>query len=331
MKETLLEVLCEPGTRSALELRNAETREGEIWTGTLRSTSSGKEYAIRDGIPRFVPGDEYTDSFGFQWNRFSQVQLDSANGAPYSRRRFDAEISFTAAEARGKWMLDGGCGCGRFAEIAAETGANVIAFDYSSAVDAARRNLTGKPNVHFVQGDLLNPPIKPGALQFAYSIGVLQHTPDPRKAFSSILEMLEPGGKFGFTIYGRRWYTYCYSKYWLRPITRKIDGPKLLSMIESAMPFWFGVTDVLFRIPGLGKVFQFLIPVANYVDKTEFTREQRYQEAILDTFDMLSPSFDEPMSPEEAEVILNQFKVTDLQFRARIPVNVTGSIPRAAR
>ena len=36
----------------------------------------------------------------------------------------------------GKWVLDAGCGMGRFAEIALKIGAQVVALDYSNAVDA---------------------------------------------------------------------------------------------------------------------------------------------------------------------------------------------------
>ncbi len=325
MKEQLLDLLCEPGTGAELTLCAPTYRDGEIWEGTLRSRVSGREYPIRGGIPRFVPASNYSDSFGLQWNRFSQVQLDSANGVPYSKRRFDAELGWTAAEIRGKWILDGGCGCGRFAEIAAQYGGNVIALDYSSAVDAAARNLRGFRNVHFVQGNLLEPPLRRGAIDVAYSIGVLQHTPDPPRALSEILELLAPGGLFGFTIYARRWYTRFNAKYAVRHLTRHLRAETVLRLVEGSMPVVFPITEVLFSIPVARGLFRWLIPVANYVEKTEFTREQRYDEAVLDTFDMLSPSFDRPMTADEVRQVFREHGVGESTFRSTVPIVVVGS------
>ena len=326
MQEKLLDVLCEPITGAELRLSVQEMRGEEIWEGSLQSVATDKRYPIRAGIPRFVDEDGYTESFGFQWNRFSKVQLDSANGATYSRTRFEEEVGWSRGQLEGEWGLDGGCGCGRFAEIAAELGADVVALDYSSAVDAAAANLRPHRNVHCVQGDILRPPIKSRSLAFAYSIGVLQHTPDSNRALKSIINLLAPGGKFALTIYARRWYTFLYSKYLVRPLTQRLSSARLLWAIEKLMPWLFPLTDMLFPVPVVGKVAQFMIPVANYVHKTEFSREERYEEAILDTFDMLSPAYDRPLSSDQVSRALQSMGVRDFVFRTKVPVNVVGEV-----
>jgi len=329
MKEDLLQILREPDTGAALELAVSESRDGEFWGGKLRSVATGKEYPIRAGIPRFVPTDDYTTSFGLQWNRFSQVQLDSVNRGRYSHRRFAQEVGWTENQLNDQWVLDGGCGSGRFAEIAAELGGRIIAFDYSSAVDAAAFNLRAHRNVHYVQGDLLHPPIEARSLPFAYSIGVLHHTPDPGAALASLLDLLRPGAAFAVTIYGKRWYTPLFSKYLVRPVTRRMPPELLLRAVEISMPVLFPLTSMLFRAPVVGRVAQFAIPVANYVDKTDFTPAQRYQEAILDTFDMLAPAFDLPMTPAQVESALKKVGIHDFCFRTTTPINVTGTAPSA--
>lgn len=91
MNPKLLEILREPSTFAELELYPDQVEGDEVIEGRLVSKVSGKTYFIRDGIVRFVGMDGYTDSFGMQWNRFSKVQMDSANGANYSRRRFESE------------------------------------------------------------------------------------------------------------------------------------------------------------------------------------------------------------------------------------------------
>jgi SAM-dependent methyltransferase len=202
-----------------------------------------------------------------------------------------------------------------------------VALDYSRAVDAASANLRRFADANFVQGDLLNPPFRRGALDFAYSIGVLQHTPDPRAALLSILSLLAPGGSFAMTIYARRWYTCLNAKYLVRPLTRRLPPALLLTLVRAAMPLAFPVTDILFRLPHLGTLARFLIPVANYVEKTEFNRAQRYEEAELDTFDMLAPAYDSPMTRDEVRDLLDAVGVEDYRFLQSAPVNVIGSMP----
>ena len=135
---------------------------------------------------------------------------------------------------------------------------------------------------------------------------------------------LKPGGEFTFTIYGRKWYTKLYSKYWFRPITKRLPPRFLLRAVQAIMPVLFPISDVAFRVPLFGKVARFILPVANYVEKTEFTRQQRYQEAVLDTFDMLSPSFDEPLNPNEVAEVMRQVRIDDFWFRTEFPVVVCG-------
>jgi SAM-dependent methyltransferase/uncharacterized protein YbaR (Trm112 family) len=326
MKAEFLELLCDPATGADLQLIDPQVDGDEIVEGALRSSETGRNYPIVSGIPRFVPADNYCDSFGLQWNKYRKVQLDSANGYTFSKQRFENEVDWTAAQLDGQWVLDGGCGAGRFAEIAANYGAKVIALDFSTAVDAAAKNLGSLPNVHYIQGDLLNPPLKKQCLGFAYSLGVLQHTPDPCRALACILSLLGDGGRFAFTIYGRRWYTKLYSKYLCRPVTRRMPPQLLLRTIESVMPVAFPVTDLLFRVPALGKISQFAIPIANYVDKTDFSRSERYNEAVLDTFDMLAPRYDIPLTAKEVEGVLFENQVADFTFQSRVPVNVVGSV-----
>ncbi len=60
------------------------------------------------------------------------------------------------------------------------------------------------------------------------------------------------------------------------------------------------------------------------MEKTDFTRQQRYEEALLDTFDMLSPAYDLPMTAAEVRSVLNEMGVEDYSFRTTIPINITG-------
>ena len=193
MREKLTEILVEPGTHAPLELKVTKGSGQIIEEGVLTSTETGKHYAIRGGIPRFVEADTYAETFGRQWNAFREIQLDSHNGASYSRDRFDAEIGWTSADLRGRWVLDAGCGAGRFAEISAAREPNLVALDLSSAVDATARTLSRFPNADVVQGSIMDPPFRRESFDYCYCIGVLQHTPDPQQAIATLIRLLRRG------------------------------------------------------------------------------------------------------------------------------------------
>lgn len=324
MKSELLDILVDPQTQEPLGLKNAVYINGEIDEGELISPS-GNNYPIRHGIPRFVDVDNYANSFGLQWNRFSRTQLDSVNEGDYSKKRFKKEVKWDKEWAKGKWILDAGCGSGRFAEIAADSGCNLVALDMSNAVDAAKANLSGLRNINFIQADMFHLPFRQFTFDGVYSIGVLQHTPDPYAAICYLLGMVSSGGQFAFTIYAKRLWTKLYSKYWARAILKGIKEEKLLSAVEKIMPVAFPVTDVLFRIPFLGKLFRFLIPIANYIEKGDMTRKQRYEEAVLDTFDMLTPQFDFPVTAPRVIDVIRRCGVADYKMLSRFPVNIVGN------
>src|SRR5260370_29426864 len=124
-------------------------------------------------------------------------------------------------------------------------------------------------------------PFRPGAFDGCYCIGVIQHTPDPERALAALPSVLRAGGRMAVTIYEKRRFTKLYSKYWLRPLTRRLDKRRLLAGIRPAMPLLFPLTEVLFRVPRLGRLFRFAIPVANYTDEPRLTIKQRYRWAVL--------------------------------------------------
>ncbi|MBI4816758.1 MAG: methyltransferase domain-containing protein [Deltaproteobacteria bacterium] len=326
MRESLLELLVEPKTYSALRLERTRKIGDSIESGALVSEATGHSYPIVRGIPRFVSPSGYADSFGLQWNRFREVQVDSSSHTQDSRRRFLDETGWSRMDLAGHRVLDAGCGAGRFAEIAADLGAHVVALDMSAAVEAAKKTLERFPNADVVQASLLDPPFRPSTFDDTYCIGVVQHTPNPKSAIRSVIGTVHPGGRFVFTIYARRPWTKLHAKYLVRPLTKRIPKSLLLKGIEASMPLVFPVTDAAFRIPILGKVAEFAIPVANYVDRTDLSRERRYREAILDTFDMLSPTYDSPMSWEEVDAAIRSAGAKQYDFVSKRPIVVRGRV-----
>jgi SAM-dependent methyltransferase len=169
-----------------LQIQDEIIKETEIERGCLSCVVCQKLYPIINNVPRFVPKENYASTFGFQWNIFRKAQLDSYSGVPISRNRFLQFSGWSPDDLDGKRVLDLGCGSGRFAEIALSFGADVVAVDYSSAVDACWANFAFHPNLNVVQGDIFELPFAPGSFDFVYCFGVLQHTPCPEQAFASL-------------------------------------------------------------------------------------------------------------------------------------------------
>src|ERR1044072_6910655 len=220
MRRKLLELLCCPKCFGELNCiaDPPSAADDEIIAGKLRCSGCNVEYLIKDSIPRFVPPDNYAESFGYQWNLFIRTQLDSYNGKEKSPNRFSSETGWTKESLKGKWILDAGCGAGRFLDVASQNECDVVGIDLSSAIDASRKNLEGRKNVHLVQASIYELPFKKGAFAGCYCIGVIQHTPDPQKTVSALPQFVKKDGDIVVTIYERKPWTYLFCKYWYRPI-----------------------------------------------------------------------------------------------------------------
>lgn len=306
MKLKLLDILACPKCQGTLICLPMETDgEREVITGSLKCNSCDSVYPIRSSIPRFVAEDNYAASFGLQWNLFKYEQIDTKANVNLSENRFYSETGWSGDWMNGKWILDAGCGAGRFLDIASRSTCEVVGVDISNAVDAAAVTMRGRSNVHLVQASIYELPFKAEAFDACYSIGVIQHTPDPPEAIKSLPRVLKKGGKIALTVYERKPWTLLNAKYLVRPLTRRMNKPTLLSLIKMAMPVFYPITGLLFRLPVVGRLFMFVIPIANYAHSPGFSFKSRYRCVVLDTFDMLSPRFDYPQTKEEVKAALS--------------------------
>jgi SAM-dependent methyltransferase len=270
MKTAAVDIFACPGCKGALDLR-AVTRDGpEVLEGSLTCRSCGAEYAVTRGVPRFVDRGAYAASFGLQSDWFRTVQLDSVNGTDESDRALYSTTGWTADDYRGALVLDAGVGAGRFAEIVAENGGEVVGIDPTAAVDAAYANVGRRERVHLAQADIFAMPFRNETFDLAYSIGMLHHTPSPRKAFANVAATVKPRGGLAVYLYalfgpGRSFMAA------IRSVTTRLPSKLVLILSSAAVPMYY-----VYRMPLLGKVFHLVLPMSLH-------RNWRWR--WLDTFD----------------------------------------------
>ena len=276
MKLALLDILVCPECQEALDPRVDVRRGLEVLEGALRCPGCARGYPIVGGVPRFVDSGEYASSFGRQWHWFRRTQLDSMSGRDESERMLAAATGWTAEDYRGRLVLDAGVGAGRFAEIAADKGAEVVGVDLSRAVDAAYQNIGGRPNVHLVQADIFALPFRPGTFDLAYSVGVLHHTPDPEGAFARVAAAVRKGGSLAVYLYARYGPAPRFSDLW-RTITTRLPLGLLRMLSAFAIPGYY-----LYRVPVVGSVLGVVFPISLHPD---------WRWRWLDTFDWYTPKY----------------------------------------
>src|SRR5260221_1902991 len=276
MKQAALRLLVCPACGDALELRAARTEGPEVIEGSLLSAGCRRSYPIRGGVPRFVDHGAYAASFGFQWNRFGGVQLDSRSGLGESERTLEGVTGWTERDYRGRLVLDAGVGSGRFTEVAAAKGGEVLGFDLTEAVDAACDNGGRHPRVHLVQADLFQMPFRPASFDLAYSVGVLHHPPDPRAAFARLTTVVRPGGGLAVYLYDRYGPAHR-SNDALRRLTTRLPRRLMLGLSAAAIPLYY-----LYRVPLLGSLLRAVAPISEHAD---------WRWRWLDTFDWYTPRY----------------------------------------
>ncbi len=250
MKISLLQYLKCPECAAALDLQTTQTEGSEIMSGELVCGARGHRFPIVRGIPRFASLTEVTADkaetaakFGWQWTHFTQADERYAE-------QFLAWIAPVRPEFfTGKVVLEGGCGKGRHTQLAAGWGArDVIGIDLSEAVESAFSATRATPNAHVVQADIYKLPLA-RVFDYAFSVGVLHHLPDPRGGFASLAGKLKAGGHLSAWVYGaenNEWITR-----WINPLregmTSRINPRALLHLSKVPTAALYLATKLIYR------------------------------------------------------------------------------------
>jgi uncharacterized protein YbaR (Trm112 family) len=219
MKRRLLDFLVCPWCQVPFRCQAIREDGDDVIEGQLTCDECSHTFPIVRSIPRILPsvlrpGNQATsDAFGWEWQHFRKLHTLEVET---NREQFlDWIYPIEPQYFKNKVVLDGGCGMGRFSYLASLMGAKeVIAIDVSEAVEAAMENCLDLSNVHIVQADIYHLPLRTrevrneGDIDFAFSIGVLHHLPDPEAGFHAQVGHLRNNGSIFAWVYGyenNRW------------------------------------------------------------------------------------------------------------------------------
>jgi SAM-dependent methyltransferase len=250
MKQTLTQFLNCPSCNGRLELaKSAEVEGSEVMAGELACQSCSAPFPIVRGIPRFANLNQIeldkaatAANFGWSWQHFS-----------HHDERYAEQFLGWIAPVRpeffaGKLVLEGGCGKGRHTQLAAQWGAReVIGIDLSDAVETAFAATRHLPNAHVVQADIYHLPFA-RIFDYAFSVGVLHHLPDPPGGFASLAARVKPGGHISAWVYGaenNEWITR-----WVNPVregfTSRINRRALLHLSRLPAAMVYAATKLVY-------------------------------------------------------------------------------------
>jgi SAM-dependent methyltransferase len=267
MRESVLPLLACPDCRGDLALaidpKIEREADGHVMTGTLQCAGCAAGYPIVRGIPRLGPARsmagavETAARFGAEWKLFDHM-------ATYQEQWLAAWLTPVGAhDFAGKTVFEGGCGKGRHSVVAAGWGVKqIVSLDLGDAIEVAFQHTRHLPNVHAIQGDLLEPPVRRGAFDLAFSVGVLHHLPAPRTGFDVLRGLVRPGGKLAIWVYGlesNEWITR-----WVTPVRERVTArmpPKLLYWLSLPPSAALAAVARLYASTPLGDV----LPYRDYI------------------------------------------------------------------
>lgn len=172
--------------------------------------------------------------FGREWTRFTQEALSAEEGQEIFRQYFSI-FPWHILPKGGGCGADIGCGSGRWARTVAPRVRELHLVDASrEALQVARTNLSNLPNVRFHHTSIGDLPFENQSLDFAYSLGVLHHIPDPEAGLRAIASILKPGAPFLLYLY----YAFDNRPAWYRWLWRLSD---LSRRVLSCQPQWLKV------------------------------------------------------------------------------------------
>ncbi len=334
MRRRFLDLLACPDCGADLAVAEArvEADEDDLVEGELACEGCGRRFPVRRRVPVFVDESQYADSFGWQWQRYAQLQRDSYNGTSIVRNTILKRSGWTPGHLAGKLLVECGCGSGNDTEVLADLAGTVVSFDLTEAVFAFDEDLLRRENVLVLRADILRIPLKRARFDVVYCHRVIMHTPDPPASFASMAPLVAPGGEFFLHSYSTDWKSLANYKYAWRPLTKHLPHTVVYRILRVVGWPLYLLHAALHRLAFLRRLNRVVIPFEYHGRSlhkagTTLSFRERYEYSFLITFDALTPTFDNPSSAETLQGWFEDAGFVDVEVRARNPVIVLGHRP----
>lgn len=278
-------------------------------------------------------------AFGYEWNTYRVTShaedcvtlfwLTGADPALYDKLPVRDVFTFyptsedvqkvDGSQLAGQTVLDIGCGMGKYLAVVSEYAKMVVGLDLSEALVRAQALTRERPNVHLVQGNILAPPLQADCADFAYSVGVLHHTPDTHAAFLRSASLVRPGGQLAVWLYPQEREPNPYSDWvhWVqddlvRPITCHLP-PRLLRMVCAILGRLTFVRDraaARYQATGSRLAYQ----IAKYTGAVTVGQHRDPEIAAFLNFDWYSPQYRSYHTEEEVAAWYHEAGFSDVHL-----------------
>lgn len=193
-------------------------------------------YGVEHGTTTYREGDRVTSTALGSPEFFARADRQLLDwNRPLHRADEPFGKIFPYAAYKGRPVLEIGCGMGCMAMLWAQRGARVTAADLNpTSIEQTRRRfeLFGL-NGTIQQEDANNLSFPDASFDYAYSWGVLHHSPNLERSLAELFRVLRPGGGFGVMLYHRHsllyWYHILYTEGLLHGEARFLDRVQLAS------------------------------------------------------------------------------------------------------
>ncbi len=214
----------------------------EIEEGYLICIKCGREHPIINFTPQIFRDKNfrYTTKghYEFQWKIWGEESQifgrTEQEMLPWTLEHL-VPLNISLEFFKDKLILDAGCGLGKHSGVFSKLGNEVIGVDMSNRVMQNYLQSVGTlPLLHFIQTDILSPPFKSEMFDFVFSEGVIHSTQNPRKAFTSLYNLVKKNGIIGIWVYPERGALFELSTRLIRNITVRL--PKKILYYLSFLP-----------------------------------------------------------------------------------------------
>jgi len=257
------------------------------------------------------------DSFGVEWNRFSE--FTDADLKLAGDQYFD--IVDSSVIGPDSTVLDIGCGTGRWSKYLSPKVRSIESIDPSAAVVAASRLTRDFPNIRVTQAGVDNIPFPDNSFDFVFSLGVMHHVPDTRQAIQKAVSKLRSGGHFLVYLY--------YNLDNRSSMFRLLFYPvHVLRKIISNLPSWLKVIvcdllAVIIYLPliALVKTVKALFPKKNWHARIPlaYYADKSFKIIRNDALDRLGTPLEKRFSRAEIHEILAEAGLKNIRFSEHAP------------